>query len=130
MFYLRSGYHAGCRLPKQSIPFLRERLVYPVAHGCGYQLAQVSQRQPNSTQFFYDMDHRFGFGIKLIAMDHHYTVQLFKVSLKPGRHACSGMALQRGKSKLIGLIMCYHIVDIAVAKIANAIKQNNIFTVA
>jgi len=68
------------------------------------------------------MDHRGRMSVHFIAMDNYHTVQLFKVCLEPGRHAGSGMALQRGKSKPIGLIVGYYIVDVAVAKITHAIK--------
>ncbi len=93
MFYLCCGHHAGCRLPKQSVPFLRERLVDAVTNGCGYQLGQVSQWQPNGTQFFDDMDHGGGFGINFIAVNHHNTVQFLEINPKPGRQAHCRMAL-------------------------------------
>lgn len=68
-------------------------------------------------------------GVYFIAMNNYHAVQLFKVCLEPGRHASSSMALQRCKSKPIGLVMRYYIVDVAVAEIAHAIKQDNILAI-
>jgi hypothetical protein len=72
------------------------------------------------------MDHSRGFGVNLIAVNHHNGVQFLEIHPEPSRQAYSSMALQGGKCKPVDLVMRYYIVYISVAEITYAIKKDDI----